>query len=43
MLQEVHQKNIQILPGSVEHKIQFWGGFASYIPVAKLGGGVVTP
>jgi len=37
MLQEIHQKNIQILPGSVEHRIQFWGCFVSYTPVAKLG------
>jgi len=39
MLQEIHQKNIQILQGNVEHRIQFWRGFVSYIPVAKLGGG----
>ena len=38
ILQEIHQK-IKILPGSVEHKIQFWGGFVSYTPVTKLGGG----
>jgi len=38
MLQEIHQKNIQILPGSEEHRIQLWGGFESYIPVAKFGG-----
>jgi len=26
MLQEIHQKNIQFLPGSVEHRIKFGGG-----------------